>query len=289
MDAAVTLRNYSNNAIIINLTAAIDAVTTVLPVTSTASMPAVPFIGVLERGQPIQEVVLVTAKTANSMTVTRGYDGSPASSHGSTAIFEHAAAAIEYREANAHINDKTLHYASYPTAGLPSSGNVEGQVVYDSTVAHHKYWTGTFWTPTPGTLLGIGEVTSDRAPVATVSPVTPAGCTFPFTMPQLPANRRVRLEWNCRNLWYDRGDRHELVKVEILRNSNNARLAARHAMSDSHGGDKNNNGIYVVGFLDNGDVPAGTETVKLTLWVNDGGIGFEAGPEYPATFTAMVV
>lgn len=102
------IRNYSNTVAPTSLSAPLNNSATTFDVASTAGFPAVPFIAAIDRGTPDEEVVLVTAKTATTVTTSRGFDGTAAVAHLSGAAFEHTTAAIEHREANEHINDVLL-------------------------------------------------------------------------------------------------------------------------------------------------------------------------------------
>lgn len=92
-------RNYSNVAPPLPLAVSVIASATTLTVSSTTGYPAAPFLLGLERGTTNEEVVLCTAKTATTFTVTRGYDGTTAKSHSVGTMVEHTVAAIDYREA----------------------------------------------------------------------------------------------------------------------------------------------------------------------------------------------
>lgn len=99
-------RHYTNLSPTMTLTAAVDNDDVVLPVTSTAGTPAVPFTACIERGEEGQEeAVLVTGKTSNSLTVTRGWDETSAVGHEINKPVEHVVTALDYEEANAHIED----------------------------------------------------------------------------------------------------------------------------------------------------------------------------------------
>lgn len=98
-------RNYLNTVDPTSLSAPLNNSSVTVNVASTAGFPAVPFVGAIDRGTPDEEIVLVSAKTGTTFTVTRGFDGTASVAHLSGAAFEHCTAAIEYREANAHIND----------------------------------------------------------------------------------------------------------------------------------------------------------------------------------------
>ena len=103
----MTVRNFINGAPLLTLAVLVDLNTPTLEVTSTAGYPATPFTIALERGTVNEEVVLCTSKVANAFTVTRGWDGTTKKTHGIGAAIEHTTAAIDYIEANTHINDST--------------------------------------------------------------------------------------------------------------------------------------------------------------------------------------
>lgn len=114
----MTTRNHNNTADPVALTIAATAGASVFTVASTAGFPPVPFIIGVERGDPEnEEVCLVTAMTATTFTVTRGYDGTTAVAHEVGMPIEHCVAAIDYREANEHINNTALdHHLQYMRA-----------------------------------------------------------------------------------------------------------------------------------------------------------------------------
>jgi microcystin-dependent protein len=104
------LRNYTNVASPVALTAGVASNTLVLQVPSTAGYPVPPFTVGIDRGTAREEVCLCTGLTSNSFTVTRGYDGTTAQVHDLGASVEHCVSAEDYAEANAHVNS--------PHAGL---------------------------------------------------------------------------------------------------------------------------------------------------------------------------
>lgn len=102
----MTVRNYINGAPLLTLSVAVNTTDVTLSVTSTAGYPATPFTGTLERGTVNEEVLLVTGKTSNTFTVTRGWDGTTGKNHSIGAAFEHTTAAVDYNELNVHLNDQ---------------------------------------------------------------------------------------------------------------------------------------------------------------------------------------
>lgn len=93
------LRHYNNTSLPLPLQTAIDNSDDTLEVTSTSRLPNVPFIVSIERGTVREEACLVTAKTATTLTVTRGFDGTNPTAHDVGALVEHTTVALDYREA----------------------------------------------------------------------------------------------------------------------------------------------------------------------------------------------
>jgi hypothetical protein len=122
----MTLRNFVNGAPLITLSVAVNTSAVTLSVASTAGYPAAPFTIALERGTVNEEVVLCTALNATTFTVIRGWDGTTAKNHSIGAAIEHTSAAIDYNEANAHVNDTTtdVHPQYVTKAAYTAKGKV---------------------------------------------------------------------------------------------------------------------------------------------------------------------
>lgn len=107
-------RHYSNTAQPVALTASVTNVATALQVSSTAGYPATPFTIGVERGTADEEIMLVTAvPDGTHFTVTRAYDGTTAKAHDDGSSVEHCVIAMDYDQANEHVNDMALH--GFPT------------------------------------------------------------------------------------------------------------------------------------------------------------------------------
>lgn len=72
---------------------------------------AMPFVVVLDRGQPTEEKILCSNISGSTLTVqTRGYDGTTAAAHTTgTSTVLHVLDSITVDEANDHANDTALH------------------------------------------------------------------------------------------------------------------------------------------------------------------------------------
>ena len=105
----MALRNYTNNAppqalLTPGLASSSYPSTSTAYVGSTTGYPTAPFIVGLERGTTNQEVCLCTGTTGTTLTLIRGYNGTPAPSHAIGSTLEHTSAAIDYSEPNEFIN-----------------------------------------------------------------------------------------------------------------------------------------------------------------------------------------
>lgn len=106
----MTLRNYSSTAAQTTLSAGVDSSATTLAVSATTGFPSTPFILAVDAGAAGQELVLVTNVAGTNLTVTRGYDSTVPVSHDAGAVVEHSHSALDFREANAHVNaDAGVH------------------------------------------------------------------------------------------------------------------------------------------------------------------------------------
>jgi hypothetical protein len=129
----MAVRNYSSTAARTTLSAGVTAATTTLTVAATTGFPPAPFILAVNAGAAAQELVLVTNVSGTTLTVTRGYDSTVASAHDAGAVVEHSHAAIEFREANAHVNATTnVHGLGVGSALV---GTTDAQTLTNKTLA----------------------------------------------------------------------------------------------------------------------------------------------------------
>lgn len=127
-------RYYANGAPLLTLSSAVNTTATTLTVSSTSGYPGTtPYTICLERGTVNEEVCLVTGATGTTFTVTRGWDGTTAKSHASATSVEHTTSAIDYTEANIHVNDTTTDvHSQYMLKSLLSA---KGSLVSASAAA----------------------------------------------------------------------------------------------------------------------------------------------------------
>jgi len=143
----MTVRKHGNLALPLAITVTINAVVTTIDVSSTTNYPEVPFILAIERGTPNEEVMFCTAKGGNTFTVVRGYDGTTAVSHDTGVFVEHAASAIDYREAGIARVTTTERDA------LTGEDLWDGRVVWNSTDDQLEYYFNAAWSSVKATVV----------------------------------------------------------------------------------------------------------------------------------------
>lgn len=98
-------RYYSSTAVATTLSASANNSTTSITVTALTGYPAqTPFTAIIDPDTASEEVVEVTNVAGTTLTVTRGVDGTTASSHNAGAVFRHGVSARDFDEANAFVN-----------------------------------------------------------------------------------------------------------------------------------------------------------------------------------------
>lgn len=142
----MAVRNYTNLAPPLALSVRAESNSTVLTVSSTAGYPTAPFLLAMERGTGNEEVCLCTASTATTFTVTRGFDGTTPKIHEIGTAVEHTVAAIDFREANLHVNDSDSNHAivgeikMWPVDTLPTGRFIWARGQFISKATYSDLW-----------------------------------------------------------------------------------------------------------------------------------------------------
>ncbi len=110
----MTTRKYSSRSQQTTLTAALTSTATSATVVSgsgllgglTISAGEI-FTVVIDPDTVLEEIVDVSAVSTNTLTITRGVDGSTGQAHSAGAVVRHMAIGRDYREANTHIENTT--------------------------------------------------------------------------------------------------------------------------------------------------------------------------------------
>lgn len=95
-------RRYSSTAQPTTLAAGCTSSATTIQVTATTGFPAVDFVLALDYGAAGQELVLCTNVAGTTLTVTRGYNSTPASAHAIAAAVRHVHAAQDFTDSRTH-------------------------------------------------------------------------------------------------------------------------------------------------------------------------------------------
>jgi hypothetical protein len=110
----MTTRKYSSRSQQTTLTGALTSSgTSATVVSGTALLGGVTitspetFTIVIDPDTALEEIVDVTAVSTNTLTITRGIDGSTGQAHSAGAVVRHMAIGRDYREANAHVENST--------------------------------------------------------------------------------------------------------------------------------------------------------------------------------------
>ena len=204
-------RNYSNVAAPVSLTEAVTSTATTLPVGSTGGFPDAPFLLAIARGTVDEEVCLCTAKGSTSFAVERGFDDTTGRSHDSGVLVEHTVAAIEYREANEHVNNESNpHGTTAVQVGADEVGTADAAVTAHEAESdpHPQYLNESdgylqesdgdarYTLQVGGTIRGYVEPSDDPGASGTVTldlsahnvfDVTPTG-TIDFAFSGLPSS-----------------------------------------------------------------------------------------------------
>lgn len=178
----MTLRNYSSTAAETTLSSGVDASTTTLAVSSTTGFPSVPFVLAVDAGDAAQELVLVTNVAGTSLTVTRGFDSTVAAAHSTGARVAHSHAAIDFREANAHVNANSgVHGAAGSVVGTTDVQTLTNKTVNADNNTINGFAASSF-VVTDGT----GKADGSAAQKA-----IPAGAVLGTTDSQVVTNKNM--------------------------------------------------------------------------------------------------
>jgi hypothetical protein len=129
-------RNYSNTATEAALVGSITAADTSFTLASFGGYPATPFTAVIDRNTALEEIVLVTSVSVDTIVCTRGYDNTTAKSHDAGAQFLHVVAAIDYDEANTHINaSSNVHGVTGSVVGTSDTQTLSNKTLTTPTIS----------------------------------------------------------------------------------------------------------------------------------------------------------
>lgn len=142
----MTRRHYVDNAPATTITGTIDNTATSFGVVNLVGFPTSrPYTGTLGRGTASAEQVIVTDVVGSTVTVTRNANGQGAFSHTVGEKFEHTANAVDFDEANAHVNATTdVHGVTGALVGTTNAQTLTNKTLAAAVV------TATSVAGTPG-------------------------------------------------------------------------------------------------------------------------------------------
>jgi hypothetical protein len=150
----MTTRKYSSRSQQTTLTAALTSSGTSATVVSgtailggTTISAGETFTVVIDPDTALEEIVDVTAVSTNTLTITRGVDGSTGQAHSAGAVVRHMAIGRDYREANTHIEATTGHGATGAVVGTTNT-----QTLTNKTLTSPVMTTPALGTPASGVL-----------------------------------------------------------------------------------------------------------------------------------------
>ena len=124
-------REYKGAATPTTLTGGITNSATTLSLTDATNWPTGSFSLVIDPGLAGEEKILATSRSGTTVTLTtRGYDNTTASSHTAGAIIYPVPTAVDFDEANAHVNATTgVHGVSGAVVGTTDTQTLSGKTL----------------------------------------------------------------------------------------------------------------------------------------------------------------
>jgi len=179
----MTTRKYSSRSQQTSLTAALTSSATSASVVSGSALlggttisAGETFTVVIDPDTALEEIVDVTAVSTNTLTITRGVDGSTGQAHSAGATIRHMAIGRDYREANTHIEATTGHGATGAVVGTTNTQTLTNKTLTTPTITSPTItgtgaiagtFTGNLTGNVTGNVSGTSGSTTGNAATAT--------------------------------------------------------------------------------------------------------------------------
>jgi len=199
----MTTRKYSSRSQQTTLSSAIASGDTTMTVGSATTLlggitvtAGTTFTVAIDPDTALEELVDVTAVSSNTLTITRGIDGSSATAHSAGAAVRHMAIGRDYREANAHVEaTSAVHGLSGTVVGTTDTQTLtnktltspvissltlgDGSIVFEGATADAFETTLTVVDPTADRTVTIPDATTTLVGTDTTQTLTNKTLTSP--------------------------------------------------------------------------------------------------------------